>query len=119
MTDVHNDTLEDEDFDTILSADIEFSGKLNFDKPFLIRGKVTGEIAAKNLLVIDEGAVVEANIAGTRVVIRGSVKGDITALERLEITVNGRLAGDVLTPDISMESGCNFNGQCTMPEKNG
>jgi hypothetical protein len=37
MTDVHNDILEDEDFDTILSADIDFSGTLNIEKPFLIR----------------------------------------------------------------------------------
>jgi cytoskeletal protein CcmA (bactofilin family) len=114
MTDVHNDVLEDEDFDTILSSDIEFSGILNFDKPFLIRGKVSGEIDAKGLLVVDEEAVVEANINASRVIIRGSVTGNVSAAEKVEITLTGKLTGNVSAPEVFMETGCTFNGRCTM-----
>jgi cytoskeletal protein CcmA (bactofilin family) len=117
MTDVHNDVIEDEDFDTILSSDIEFSGTLNFDKPFLIRGKVSGLIDARGLLVIDETAVVEANINAPKVTIRGSVKGDVVAAEKVEITATGKLLGNVTTPDIKMEAGCKFNGRCSMAGK--
>jgi cytoskeletal protein CcmA (bactofilin family) len=117
MTDVHNDILEDEDFDTILSPDIEFSGTLNFEKPFLIRGKVSGEIVTQGLLVIDEEAVVDANINASRVIIRGAVKGDVTAAEKVEVAVTGRLVGNVRAPEIFMETGCVFNGRCTMTEK--
>ncbi|MDR2094144.1 MAG: polymer-forming cytoskeletal protein [Treponema sp.] len=117
MTDVHNDVLEDEDFDTILSADIDFSGVLNIEKSFLIRGRVSGEIFAKGILVVDENAVVEANINGSRVIIRGDVKGNINASEKMELTVTGKLTGNVTAPDISMEPGCHFNGRCIM-EKN-
>ncbi|MDR1098894.1 MAG: polymer-forming cytoskeletal protein [Treponema sp.] len=117
MTDVHNDILEDEDFDTILSPDIEFSGTLNFEKPFLIRGKVSGEISAQGLLVVDEEAVVNANINASRVIIRGSVKGDVSAGEKVEVTITGRLVGNVSAPEIFMETGCVFNGRCTMTEK--
>jgi cytoskeletal protein CcmA (bactofilin family) len=118
MADVQNDTLENEDFDTILSEDIEFSGILNFEKPFLVRGKLCGEIIATGLLVVDENAVVEANIRASRVVIRGSVKGDVTAAEKVEITISGKLVGNVTAPEIYMESGCVFNGRCTMIERN-
>jgi cytoskeletal protein CcmA (bactofilin family) len=116
MTDVHNDVLEDEDFDTILSGDIDFSGSLYFDRPFLIRGKVSGIIDAKGLLVIDESALVEANISASRVVIRGTVKGDINAAEKVEITATGKLTGNVSAPEgrFFMETGCMFNGRCTM-----
>ena len=117
MTDVHNDALEDEDFDTILSKDITFSGTLNFEKPFLIRGRLSGNILAKGLLVVDEEAVVEANINASRVVIRGSVKGDVTASEKVEVTITGKLVGNVKAPEIFMETGCTFNGRCTMTEK--
>jgi cytoskeletal protein CcmA (bactofilin family) len=118
MTDVHNDILEDEDFDTILSPDIDFSGTLNFEKPFLIRGKVSGEISARGLLVIDEEAVVNANINASRVIIRGKVKGDVNAAEKVEVTITGKLAGNVTAPEIFMETGCVFNGRCTMTVKN-
>jgi cytoskeletal protein CcmA (bactofilin family) len=117
MTDVHNDMLEDEDFDTILSSDIDFSGTLQFEKPFLIRGKVSGTIDAKALLVVDESAVVEANISASKVIIRGVVKGNVTAAEKVEITVTGKLTGNVTAPEIYMETGCSFNGQCSMINK--
>jgi len=118
MTDLHNDILEEEDFDTILSQDIEFSGTLSFEKPFLIKGKVSGEIKASGILVVDEQAVVNADIEAARVVIRGLVKGDITASEKVEVTVSGKLEGNVTAPEIHMESGCLFNGQCAMTGKN-
>jgi cytoskeletal protein CcmA (bactofilin family) len=117
MTDVHNDVLEDEDFDTILHQNIDFSGTLNFEKPFLIRGKLSGNIVARGVLVVDEGAVVEANINASRVIIRGSVKGDVIASEKVELSVTGKLLGNLTTPEIFMETGCIFNGRCTMIEK--
>jgi cytoskeletal protein CcmA (bactofilin family) len=117
MTDVHSDVLQDDDFDTILSPDIDFSGTLNFEKPFLIRGKVSGEITARGLLVVDGEAVVNADIDASRVVIRGFVKGDVTAAEKVEVTLSGRLEGNVTAPEIFMESGCIFNGRCTMTGK--
>jgi cytoskeletal protein CcmA (bactofilin family) len=118
MTDIHNDILEDEDFDTILSEDIDFSGVLNFEKPFLIRGRLFGEIEAQGLLVVDEGAVVEADINASKVVIRGSVKGNVTATEKVEVSVTGKLIGNVVAPNISMDTGCVFNGRCTMERRN-
>jgi len=118
MTDAYSDALEDDDFDTILSPDIDFSGTLNFEKPFLIRGKVSGEISARGLLVVDGEAVVNANIDASRVIIRGLVKGDVTAAEKVEVAVTGRLEGNVTAPEIFMESGCVFNGRCTMVRKN-
>ena len=118
MTDLHSDVLEDDDFDTILSPDIDFSGTLTFEKPFLIRGSVSGQISARGLLVVDDEAVVNADIDASRVIIRGFVKGDVTATEKVEVTITGRLEGNVSAPEILMESGCVFNGRCTMIGKN-
>jgi cytoskeletal protein CcmA (bactofilin family) len=114
MTEVQSEYPEEDDFDTILAADIDFSGVLTFDKPFMIRGRLSGEIEAQGLLVVDVDAVVEADIRAPRVVIRGSVKGNVTASEKVELALSGRLEGDLAAPDISMESGCVFNGRCTM-----
>ena len=117
MADSHNDYLEEGDFDTILSSDIDFSGVLEVEKPFLIRGKVSGEINSKGILVVDEEAVVNANISAVYVIIRGQVKGDVKAAKKLELTLTGKLIGNVTSPEIMMESGCVFNGKCFMAEK--
>ncbi|GHU12820.1 hypothetical protein FACS1894161_1830 [Spirochaetia bacterium] len=117
MTDVHNDALDIDDFDTVLSEDIEFSGSLSIEKSFLIRGKVSGEVNASGLLVIDEGAVVNANIKAGKVIIFGAVKGNVTATEKVELASTGRLVGNVNAPDIHMETGHYFNGRSIMPER--
>jgi cytoskeletal protein CcmA (bactofilin family) len=117
MTDVRNETLDEDDFDTILSPDIDFSGTLSFEKPFLVRGRVSGEIIARDLLVVDEGAFVEANIQAPQVIIRGTVQGNVVAENKVEITAQGKLVGDVSAPEVFMETGCVFNGFCTMTKR--
>jgi len=117
MTDVHNDALELEDFDTVLSPDIEFSGTLRFEKPFLIQGKVSGEINASSLLMVAEEAVVEANIRASTVIILGTVKGNVTAAEKVEVAITGKLTGNVTAPEVTMETGCYFSGRCIMLDK--
>jgi len=114
MTDIHNDELVDEDFDTVLSQDIDFCGEICFEKSFLVRGKIDGEISSRGVLMIDCGAFVSANIAADRVIIKGVVKGDINAERRVEIASTGRLNGNVNAPEINFETGCVFNGLCTM-----
>lgn len=117
MTDVRNENLDDEDFDTILSSDIDFNGAISFEKPFLIRGRVTGQIHARDLLVVDENAVVDASIEAPRLIIRGTVTGNVVCSEKVEITAGGKLVGDVAAPEVFMETGCVFNGFCTMTKK--
>ncbi|MDR2535853.1 MAG: polymer-forming cytoskeletal protein [Treponema sp.] len=117
MTDLQSDVLEDEDFDTILSSDIDFSGTLSFEKPFLVRGKLSGEIIAHGLLMVDTEGVVEAHIHAPKVIVRGFVNGNITAADSIELTATGKVTGNINTPILSMEAGSLFNGLCTMDRK--
>jgi len=117
LTDLRNDSLDEDDFDTVLSQDIEFSGILSFEKPFLIRGKVSGEIQAKGALVVAEGAIVEANIQAPVLIVRGVVQGNVHASERVEIAGSGKVVGDISAPEVLMETGCVFNGACTMTKR--
>ncbi|MDR1072405.1 MAG: polymer-forming cytoskeletal protein [Treponema sp.] len=114
MTESRNETLDESDFDVILSNDIDFSGTARLEKPFLVRGKITGEILSTSLLVVDEEAVVDADITAPHVVIRGTVKGNVNASEKVHITLTGKLQGNITTTEICLESGALFNGRCSM-----
>ncbi|MDR0376059.1 MAG: polymer-forming cytoskeletal protein [Treponema sp.] len=114
MTESRNETLDETDFDIVLSNDIDFSGTARLEKPFLARGKITGEILSTSLLVVDEHAVVDADITAPHVVIRGTVKGNVNASERIHITLTGKLQGNISTAEICLETGCLFNGRCSM-----
>jgi cytoskeletal protein CcmA (bactofilin family) len=106
--------LDDDDYDTILSEDIDFKGNVSFEKSFLIKGKMEGGIDARGILLVDTRAEVIADITADKVIIRGSVIGNVTARQKIEVTLTGKLEGNLHAPEIQMESGCVFNGLCRM-----
>ncbi len=112
------DVMEEHEFDTVLEEDISFDGLISFKKSFLIKGSVKGEIKAEGPLLVAEGAKVEARIISPVVLVRGYVKGDIYAIERVDVAASGTVIGNINAPNIFMESGCVFNGNCTMNRPN-
>jgi cytoskeletal protein CcmA (bactofilin family) len=113
--------IDESELDTILSSDITFSGTMHFQKPLMVKGYVKGEIRATGDLYIDEKAEVEARVHANLVSIKGTVKGDVSADTRVELFESASVDGDITAPDVIMESGCRFNGICTMksPEEAG
>ena len=61
-----------------------------------------------------KSAIVDARVEAHIVSVKGRVNGNIYAYERVELFSCGRIDGDITAPDIIMESGCTFNGICTM-----
>ncbi|MBN1241609.1 MAG: polymer-forming cytoskeletal protein [Spirochaetales bacterium] len=114
MSDVHLTPVDEDLIDTILQGDVEFSGRMSFDKPLMIKGRVSGAIESTSDLYVDDAAVVEARISANIVSVRGTVKGDISARERVELFACAAVEGDIVAPEITMETGCRFNGICTM-----
>lgn len=106
--------LDEEDYDTVLAPDINFSGTISFEEPFMIKGCVSGIIDATSDLLIDTNALVKADINASRVIIKGSVEGNVTATRMVHVFSSGRLTGDVTAPEVVLESGCFFSGICTM-----
>lgn len=108
--------LDDEDYGTILAEDVEFSGTVRFEEPFMVRGVFEGSIESSGDLMVEEQARVRAEIVEDRVVIKGEVIGNVTAMSVVRVFPCGRLIGDVTAPEVVLESGCFFSGVCSMPE---
>ena len=106
--------LEDEAFDTIVEDDISFTGSIKIKKTFMIRGKVNGKIISESDLVIDNGAVVNADMTAERILVRGAVKGDLVGSKLIFVTASGSVDGDITTAKVVLEPGCSFSGKCTM-----
>ena len=100
--------------DAFLGKGTTISGKLVFEGPGRIEGKVEGEISAHDTLTIGEGAVVTAKVTGTSIVIEGQVTGDVVARQRLELRPSGRVRGNISAPSLVVHEGAILDGQCTM-----
>ncbi len=117
MSDIQISNIDEDLLDTVLAPDVEFSGTIVFKKPFMIKGRVSGVIKAESELFIDDKAVVEASITAESVSVRGTVKGDIVARKRVDLFACCSVQGDITAPEVAMETGCHYNGICTMTGK--
>jgi len=114
MAEVRIKDIDEHEIDTILAEDIDFEGRLTFKKPLMIKGKFKGEIKSTSALYIGEKAYVEATTEADVVSSKGRHKGDILGHSRVELFSTARVDGDIATPDFVVESGCRFNGNCSM-----
>ncbi len=111
--------LDEEDYDTVLAEDIYFTGRIDCEKPFMIKGEVEGKLLSTSDVTVEENAVVNADIKADRVVIKGEVHGNVVADTMVHVFACGTLDGDVTAPEVELESGCVFNGICKMAKGNG
>jgi cytoskeletal protein CcmA (bactofilin family) len=103
---------------TLLGRGSEFEGKLSFEGTVRVDGKLSGEIFTDDVLIIGEGAEVNAEINVGAIIIEGTVHGNIHAKRSVEIHTPGRVRGNISTPSLYIEKGVVFDGQCQM-EQNG
>lgn len=98
---------------------ISIEGRINFEGSLRIDGDFKGEIDSSGLLIIGEGAVLEAVINVDSAIISGEVKGDIDAKNRVELKQPARMYGNVRTHSIVVEEGVIFEGKCLMKGSGG
>ncbi|HJQ82623.1 MAG TPA: polymer-forming cytoskeletal protein, partial [Candidatus Binatia bacterium] len=55
-----------------------------------------------------------ASVEATVLVVRGTVVGNVTASERVELKRGARVTGDIEAPVIVMEAGAVHDGRCRM-----
>jgi cytoskeletal protein CcmA (bactofilin family) len=108
MSDVH----------TILGPESRFQGTLSFEGTVRIDGYFKGDVNTNDVLVVGQGAKVEAEIKVGSIVINGEVNGNITAKNTVEIHAPGKVRGNITTPALVIDRGVTFEGSCKMENLN-
>ena len=98
---------------TFLGKNTVFDGVLKFEGAIRIDGLFKGRIEApKGTLVIGETARLESDIHVASIIISGEVRGDITADQKIDINVPGRVFGNIQAPTVVVREGVVFAGNC-------
>lgn len=103
-----------EEISTTFNKDTDFDGVLQFSKPLRIDGKFKGKINSNSDLIIGTDAEVKAEIKARKVIISGTVWGNIEAEEKLDILPSGKLYGNIRTAKLKIADGVIFEGNCEM-----
>jgi cytoskeletal protein CcmA (bactofilin family) len=99
----------------LLGVGAEFEGTLVFQGRVRIDGRFKGEIRSDDVLILGNSAEVEASVqVGALIVRGGSLRGDVRAKQLVEIYAPAKVHGNIEAPQVYLEKGAVFEGQCTM-----
>ena len=102
------------DLNALLGRGSEFDGKLTFEGTVRIDGKFTGTIVSNDVLVVGEGAKINAEITCGTIIVHGEVQGNVRAKNAVELHHPAKMRGNVESPSLMVEKGVIFEGQSKM-----
>lgn len=107
--------LKDGTLSGFMGAGIELKGEANFKGLMRVDGHFNGKITSEGgRLIVSDNGVVEANVHVGVAQIHGTVSGDVVASERIELGRTSKVVGNIQTPELTIEQGAVFEGNCRM-----
>ncbi len=101
----------------VIGKSIVIKGELSGNEDLTVEGTVEGTITlTKNNLLVGADGRVKADVHAQVVTVTGKLEGDISANERVEITENGSVTGNIKTPRLVIADGAFFQGSVEMPK---
>ena len=98
-----------------LGPSVHIVGELRSDEDLLIEGRVEGTIHIEDaVLTIGSPATIQADIRGSTINVRGTVRGTISAAERIEIAASASVNGSLTANHVIIAEGATFNGRIDM-----
>lgn len=94
-----------------IGKSVTIKGEVSGNEDLYIDGQVEGmiEVREHNLTIGPNGRV-QANVNAKQVVLHGSLKGNVRAVDRVDIRKTGSLIGDVVAARVMIEDGASIKG---------
>jgi cytoskeletal protein CcmA (bactofilin family) len=96
---------------TVVLPGISISGKLSFNLPVKIDSRFTGEVKARELVVVGPNAQVEAKISARHLQIEGILVGCVSVAGWIEILPGGFFQGEIEAGQLRVHPGAVFEGK--------
>jgi cytoskeletal protein CcmA (bactofilin family) len=91
-----------------------FEGRFMVKGSIRIEGKFQGDIKTEDQLIIAPSGKVKTDIIARRVVVGGTLIGNIQASEEVNLLESGKVYGNISTPKLSVEPGVLTEGRITI-----
>ena len=98
---------------SLIAQHTRLMGDIDTEGPLLVNGVVQGNGRVGGEVAISGGASWEGNLQAQRAVIAGSVAGDITVADKIEIGASARIRGRVTAKRIAIALGALIEGEMT------
>lgn len=98
----------------VIAPGLFLKGELRGEDDLIIEGRVEGEVTLKRHLTVETTGVVIANVATENITIKGEMRGDMKAEDKVEIHQGARVVGNIVAPRIVIAEGARFKGHIDM-----
>jgi len=95
---------------SVIGASVLIKGQIHSREDLRLDGEAEGQLHVEGRLTVGSQGKARANITAKEVVMGGTVEGNIEATDRVVLTKESRLMGDVKTAGIVIEDGAYFKG---------
>jgi cytoskeletal protein CcmA (bactofilin family) len=103
---------------TNIGPAITVNGEVSSDESLRLDGHVKGNIVLRDAeLTIGKSARVEADIRGARVLVLGTVNGNVAATERIELGETADVTGSLSANKVVILDGARFSGRVDMDKR--
>lgn len=96
---------------TTISAEVEIKGTIRSSGTVRLDGRLEGDLECQGDAVLGKTAVVTGNVLGNSVTILGTLHGNITAKDKIEMKATAKVHGDIKSRRLSVEDGVTFIGR--------
>ncbi len=103
---------------TLICANSTLTGDITGRADVFISGKFKGSInIPDHTVTIDTTGIANAKVNAGKIVVHGTIIGDLQAIELVHLLSTGVVEGDIRAGNMILERGCNFNGSIEMEKK--
>lgn len=103
---------------TNIGPAIRIDGELSSDESLRIDGHIKGQIDLREAeLTVGQSAHVEADVRSARVLVLGTVNGNIAATERIELGATADVTGNLSANKVVIVEGARFTGKVDMDKR--
>jgi cytoskeletal protein CcmA (bactofilin family) len=99
---------------TVIDAQTVVDGTVSTSHDLRVDGHLTGTLTCQGVLLVSEGAEVDATVEASSIVVAGTLSGSITCHGRLEIRSTGVVRGRVDTGRLIVVEGAVYEGKLRM-----
>ena len=99
---------------TYFGKNLKITGNVSGDGDLIILGKLEGEFNLKGKLQVAEPAEIIGSVKANDVTVKGNIKGNITAVQKVHLDPTARVNGQIASPKLSVLEGACFDGEIKM-----
>ena len=105
---------EPDTVETVVGPSVHVEGDFSSEGNILVKGSVSGNVKTAQLLTVEEGAKISANVKAGEAIVSGEISGNLKVAERVELKASARVAGDISCKVLSVEAGALLHGKISM-----